>query len=133
MFLDRLNNKEKEMFLDLAVYAAQANGVVEEAEKEAIMGYCKEMGVPFYDISKLHPFQEITDFFSALTKEKKRIVVFEIMGLCATDGETDEVESAFINKFADDIGLPEDVFETLQRDIEEYLIIYQIVRGHVLN
>ena len=133
MFLDRLNNKEKELFLDLAVYASQANGIVEEAEKEAIMGYCREMGVPFYDISKLHPLQEITEFFAGVSKEKKRIVAFEIMGLCATDGETDEVENAFINKFTEEIGLSEDVVNTLQRDIEEYLIIFQIVKGHVLN
>lgn len=133
MFLDRLNNKEKEMFLDLAVYAAQANGVVEEAEKEAIMGYCREMGVTFYDISKLHPYKEVTEFFSGVTKEKKRIIIFEILGLCAVDSETDDVEEAFISDLAENIGVPEDVFNSLKRDINEYLIIFQIIRGHVLN
>lgn len=133
MFLDKLNNKEKEMFLDLAVYAAQSNGIVEEAEKEAIMGYCREMGVTFYDISRLHPYQEVVEFFSSVSKEKKRIIIFEILGLCAIDGESDDVEEAFVDDFAEKIGFPEDTLETLRRDISEYLIIFQIIRGHVIS
>ena len=89
MFLDKLNDKEKEMFLDLAVYAAQANGVVEETEKNMIMQYCKEMGVAFYDISKLHTLEEIIGVFTKSSKEKKKIVVLELLGLCYADNEFD--------------------------------------------
>ena len=79
MFLDRLNDKEKEMFLDVAVYTAQANGVIEDTEKDLILQYCREMTVAFYDISKLHPLDEIIEVFSKTPKEKKRIVILEIL------------------------------------------------------
>jgi len=133
MFLDKLNDKEKEMFLDLAVYAAQANGVIEDIEKDLILQYCREMTVAFYDISKLHPLEEIIEVFSKTSKEKKRIVILEILGLCYADGDFDTVEQAFAKKFAQDIGLKDDIFDLLERDIKEYSIILGIITGHVLN
>lgn len=133
MFLDRLNDKEKEMFLDLTVYTSQANGVVEDTEKNMILQYCKEMGVAFYDISKLHSLDEIIAVFSKSSKEKKRIVVLEILGLCYADGDFDTVEQAFAKKFSQDIGLKEDVFDVLSRDIKEYSIILGILTDHVLD
>lgn len=133
MFLDRLNEKEKEMFLDLTVYTAQANGVVEDTEKNMILQYCKEMGVAFYDISKLHSLEEVIEVFSKSSKEKKRIVVLEILGLCFSDGDFDTVEQAFAKKFSQDIGLKDDLFDTLSRDIKEYSIILGIITGHVLD
>lgn len=133
MFLDRLNDKEKEMFLDLTIYTAQANGVVEDTEKNMILQYCKEMGVAFYDISKLHSLEEVIEVFSKSSKEKKRIVVLEILGLCFSDGDFDTVEQAFAKKFSQDIGLKDDLFDTLSRDIKEYSIILGIITGHVLD
>lgn len=133
MFLSRLNNKEKEMFLDLAVYTAQSNGIVEDAEKEMIMQYCREMSVSFYDITNLHSMKELVDFFSEVSKEKKRIVMLELIGLCAADGETDSIETAFTKKFANEIGLTEEIYDVLKKDIEEYTIILSIISGHVLN
>lgn len=133
MFLDRLNDKEKEMFLDLAVYTAQANGIIEDTEKNLILQYCKEMGVAFYDISKLHSLEEVITVFSKSSKEKKRIVVLEILGLCFADGDFDTVEQAFAKKFSEDIGLKDDLFETLSRDIKEYSIILGIITNHVLD
>ncbi len=133
MFLDRLNDKEKEMFLDLTVYTAQANGIIEDTEKNLILQYCKEMGVAFYDISKLHSLEEVVAVFSKSSKEKKRIVLLEILGLCYADGDFDTVEQAFAKKFSDDIGLKDDLFDTLSRDIKEYSIILGIITGHVLD
>lgn len=133
MFLSKLNNKEKEMFLDIAVYTAQSNGIVEDVEKELIMQYCREMGVSFYDISKLHSMQELVDFFSNVSKEKKRIVVLELLGLCYADGCMDAIETAFTEKFAQDIGLSEEIYNMIKKDVEEYSIILGIISGHILN
>ena len=133
MFLDRLNDKEKEMFLDLAVYAAQANGVVDDTEKSMIMQYCKEMSVAFYDVSKLHSLDEIVTVFSKSSKEKKKIIILELLGLCYADNEFDDIEDAFVKKVSNDIGLKDDVYDTLKKDINEYSIILGILSGHILG
>ena len=133
MFLDRLNDKEKELFLDLAVYTAQANGVVEETEKNMIMQYCKEMGVAFYDISKLHTLEEIIGVFAKMSKEKKKIVVLELLGLCYADNEFDDVEEAFIKKVSSDIGVKDNIYDILKKDINEYSIILGILSGNIFG
>lgn len=133
MFLDRLNDKEKEMFLDLAVYAAQANGTVEDAEKNMIMQYCKEMSVAFYDISKLHTLDEIIGVFLKSSKEKKKIVILELLGLCFADNEFDDIEDAFIKKVSDDIGLKDNIYDILKKDIKEYSIILGILSDHIFR
>ncbi len=45
MFLGKLNEEEKKLFLNLAVKVAEANGIVAEAEKNMINQYCLEMGL----------------------------------------------------------------------------------------
>ena len=133
MFLDRLNDDEKVMFLDLAVYAAQTNGIVEESEKKILMQYCKEMGVAFYDVSKLHSLDEVKEFFKERNEETKRIVILEILGLCYIDGEFDSVENAFAKDFAEDIHVDENAYKVLTRDIEEYVTILSIIQGHIAS
>ena len=41
MFLEKLSEREKEVFLDLARATAKANGMVEDSEKEMIRRYCQ--------------------------------------------------------------------------------------------
>ncbi|MBP3810230.1 MAG: hypothetical protein ILA15_05805 [Clostridiales bacterium] len=131
MFLDRLNNEEKVMFLDLAVYAAQSNGIVDEAESKMLMQYCKEMGIAFYDVSSIHSMEEVKNCFSVTSEEKKRIVALELLGLCYIDGDFDSVESAFAEKFSRDIGVSDEVYKVLTRDIDEYVTILSIIEGHL--
>ncbi len=43
MYLKRLNNEQKELFLDLCISAAMSNNVMEDVEKQLIVQYCEEM------------------------------------------------------------------------------------------
>ncbi len=131
MFLDRLNDEQKVMFLDLAVYAAQTNGVIEESEKRMLMQYCKEMGVAFYDVSGLHELEAVKKCFSNASDVIKRIVVLELLGLCNIDGEFDSIESAFAEDFSKDIGVSEEDYLKLVKDIEEYTTILSIIESHI--
>ncbi len=133
MFLNILEGKEKEMFLDLAVYAAKANGIVEETEKITIDQYCKEMGISFYDIDRIHELKEVVEFFSKSKKQTKRIAILELLGLCYADGDFDDIEIAFSRKFALDIGIKEKEYDLLLKDVEEYVTIISIIRDHVIE
>ena len=131
MFLDRLNDNEKVMFLDLAVYVAQCNGVVDVQEKNMLLQYCHEMGIAFYDVSKLHLFDDVKTCFSKSSESIKRIVVLEILGLCYADGEFDNIEKSFVYGFANSIGVNDNVYQDLSRDIREYSAILGIIEGHI--
>ena len=45
MFLYLINEKQKNLFLKLALKAAEANGVVELQEKNMLKAFSKEMGI----------------------------------------------------------------------------------------
>ena len=57
----------------------------------------------------------------------------ELLGLCYADNEFDDIEDAFVKKVSNDIGLKDDVYDTLKKDINEYSIILGILSGHILG
>ena len=46
MFLNNLNNKQKKLFIQLAIKAAEANGIVELEEKNMLKSFAIEMNIP---------------------------------------------------------------------------------------
>ena len=58
MFLRPLNNEKKELFLDLALAAAIANDVLEDAEKTLLAAYADEMSIDVNKVSQM-PVEEI--------------------------------------------------------------------------
>lgn len=131
MFLNKLSDNEKEMFLDMAVYVSKANGLVEETEKNLISQYCHEMCIETYNAENIHNLEEIYNVFSNSSNESKRIAVLELLGLGYSDGNIDELENSVIVDFARSIGVPEDIFNRLNRDIEEYCTVISIIQGHI--
>ena len=131
MFLRSLNNEEKKMFLDMAVYVSKANGIIEKSESDLLEQYCNEMGIASYDMSALCEINEIKEFFSNASDSIKRVVTLELIGLGYVDGEFEEVENQMVRNFALGIGLSEEVYDELRRDIEEYTVILGIIQKHV--
>ena len=133
MFLNVLNNEEKNLFLDLAVYVSKANGLIEESEQSIIAQYCQEMCVDDYDMSNQHSMDEIKAVFSNSSENSKRIAVFELLGLGYTDGSLDELENSIVKDFANGIGISEELFNKLNRDIKEYTTILGIIQEHLFD
>lgn len=46
MLLNALQEKNRELFLEVCVHAAMANKVLEKEEQEMIFAYCREMNIP---------------------------------------------------------------------------------------
>ena len=121
MFLSRLNANEKNVFLSLAMHAAQANGVVEAEEYTMIQEYCKEMGVAFFDARNIRPFDEVASFFQNTDQTVKRIVILEIIGLMNADGTYDDQEREFVKTLARMIDVSEESVERMNELIDRYL------------
>ena len=64
MFLEKLSEEEKEVFLDLARATAKANGMVEESEKAMIQRYCREMSMDEHKIYDVKKTDEAAAFFA---------------------------------------------------------------------
>ena len=109
MFLNRLNQQQKELFIQLTYCAAIANGEFHEKEKAMLNAYCAETGVNF-DINNA-----ITDYVSIVNElniisdiNDKKIILFEILGLLLSDSEYDNLEKDFAEKVREIFGLDQE-------------------------
>ena len=123
MFLNQLNDDEKDMFISLSVHAAETNGDFADEENRMIQEYCKEMGVVFFDSKNIKPMSEVTDYFNSVDISVKRIVYLELIGLLYADGDFDELEQSFAKEFAEKIGLSQKEVDIQTNLLNKYLEI----------
>lgn len=133
MFLGALNTQEKTMFLDMAAHVSKANGIIEKSEQEMIDQYCVEMGIESHDLSTIHSVDDIKEFFLNSSESTKRVITLELLGLGYMDGKFDEFENSVVRDFSIGIGLSEEVYTRLARDIEEYTALLRIIHEHVFG
>jgi hypothetical protein len=123
MYLHLLNEKQKGLFLKLAVKATETDNVVAEEEKAMLSAFAKEMQVaPVYDV------EESTDtlldkLYEISSKKALRIITFEILGIMFSDSEYDEPEKVFMENIGKKFEISkEDVIEMIDV-INEYFSI----------
>ena len=121
MFLNRLELIEKEAFVSLAVKEAEANGHVADEEYQMIEEYCKEMGIAFFDAKNVKSIEEVISIYSGSSEQNKKIAVLEIIGLMFADGGYDDEEKAFVNKFAEGIGVSQDSVQKCEDALGKYI------------
>ena len=120
MFLNQLSYQEKKMFLDLSIHIAKANDELAAEEKAMISAYCTEMQLPPIELYETEPLETVTSYFTLADEHVKKIVLLESFGLVYADGDFDNAETAMIKKFADEIGISEDMFNKLHKAIRDY-------------
>ena len=125
MFLNQLNESEKEAFLSLGVHASNADGDFAEEEKAMLQEYCKEMDIDSFDVNNVKSMDEIISLFASSEVTIKRIVLLEILGLLLSDNLFDELEESFINDFTKKIGLEISDVEKEKKLLKKYLEVYK--------
>ncbi|MCC8164538.1 MAG: hypothetical protein LIO86_15570 [Lachnospiraceae bacterium] len=121
MFLNELNQKEKEAFINLCYYAVKDDAIT-EGEKELLVEYCREMGISsyFFDDDTMS-METIKDIFKQSEKPVKKIVLLELLGMMYADGCYDISEQDFVKALAVDIDLEEADVETQNNMLRRYM------------
>jgi len=133
VFLNLLNEKQKTLFLKLAVKAAEANDTVSGEEAAMLDEFAKEM-----QIDPVHESEEPTDellckIVNISSKKALRIVTFEILGILYSDGKYDDAERMFVKKMSDTFGISSETVEDMERAINEYASVYSRITKIVFN
>lgn len=124
MFLNYLEEENKERFLKLCVYAALANDTFEKKEKEMIYAYCREMSISEYIPDICDNFEDVLNDISKNTNNiEKNIILLEILGLVKSDGVYDDKEREFMEKLAEGIKVKEDMLERTNSLLDIYMDI----------
>lgn len=97
MFLQELNNKERNDFLELATYAMEVDGELHSSEINIINTFRLEMGKENYKVEGKE-LKFLLKRFDMSTKKIKKIVLIELFGVLLADGVYDEFEKNFVDE-----------------------------------
>lgn len=102
MYLNKLNNEQKELFIDVCIHAAMSNQNFADAQKTLISEYFNEMNRS--DVR----YTADKDLETALSRlleissgTELRMIAIEIMALILSDQQFDEFEKEFMQNFVD--------------------------------
>lgn len=122
MYLALLSKEQKELFLELALNVASADGNYSDEERIAIEGYCREMQLVFEHEKKVKPIEIIIEKLDSLCDDKiKKIVVFEIIGLAMIDNDYDDNERKIVNSMVTMFKLETKFAEECETILNEYI------------
>ena len=96
MFLQVMNEEEKENFLELVYKIANVDGDYAEEEKELIDSYKKELNLN--TIPETSTIDELVKYFSEKTIGLKKIVLFETIGMINADNIVAKEETEVFDK-----------------------------------
>lgn len=133
MFLEMLNDELKEQFLCLAIKAAEANGIVDNKEKQMISLFAREMQInPFYSCNKSEEAL-LDEISSKTTSMERRIILFELAGIILSDEVLNKEEDDFLVKVAEKFEIGTSYNNDVIGYIKEYSNLYKKMYKRVIN
>lgn len=132
MFLNSLNNSQKSLFIQLAIKAAESNGVVPLEQKNMLKAFAIEMGItPVY-----HTERETEDIINEIIKissEKElKVILFETLGIIVSDNVFDEKEKAFVKHVVEKCNMDTALIDKMVGLLNKYASVYQEIVDVVL-
>lgn len=132
MFLNNLKANQKDLFLQLAIRAAEVNGIVSIEEKNMLKAFSIEMNIaPVYKTEK--NFEDIVEELNEISSEcELRIVLFEILGILVSDSDFDEMEKKFISYIAGEFKIESATVDLMIKLLNDYASVYSNIVGVVM-
>lgn len=121
MFLNKLSNEKKELFLSLAFNISHVDGTYSHEEKYMLEQYCIEMDINLNKINLNEDFDYVLDTINKICDSyEKKIIVFEAIGLILADGILHDKEKNAIINMIKLFGINEKYFDECKKLIIEY-------------
>lgn len=133
MFLNNLEKTQKQLFIDLAIKAVEANDIIEIEEKNMLKCFALEMDVqPRYKTEK--GIDEILDDIVCISKIRDlKIIAFEILGILFSDGEFDDCENSFTKYMIHKFGLSDEWIEEMITLLNDYTSVYKKICEQIMK
>ncbi len=133
MFLNNLNDKQKKLFLTLAIKAADASGGISFEEKNMLKLFAMEMNIEPQYSSEDDLDEVINELFNCSTAKELQIVLFELLGIMYSDADYDEQEQQFVDRIAERFEIGSEKIKRMDEEISKYSSLYKEICGVVLN
>lgn len=131
MYLGRLNNEQKNLFLDLCIHGANSNNDFADDEKEMVNAYCAEMQIPVRYTEETDLDSCIDRLIQISSKEEIRAILIEITALILADDICDEQEEVFMQKFIIKAGISNDEYKRVSEMLARLSTLYKELNDFV--
>lgn len=134
MFLNYLNNEEKNIFCKLASRIAYSDGKIDSKENELFDLYNAEMNTTFEfgEVSDLEISKSLLSLKQADDKIR-RIVYLELLSLAKIDNDFSKEEKTELEKYRVSLDITEEENRLIENVIEELIAVYAKIRSLILN
>ena len=119
MFLNLLNKREKENFIELAHHAMKSSDGINESEMNMFNAFKVETELTNYDLKNILVDDLIKEFNNSTKKVKKAIFV-ELLAVLHSDKEYNQNEEDFIRKIAGEWNIRETEVRRMTRWVEDF-------------
>lgn len=120
MFLNLLNKKEKENFIELAYHAMlSCGGTINESELNMFKAFKLETELTNYELKNI-PADELIKSFNSSTKKIKKAIIIELLAVLLADKEFNKNEENFINNTAKAWNIRETEVRRMTRWVEDF-------------
>lgn len=128
MYLNNLNDREKELFLELAYYIANCDQDFDAEESDLIKNFREETGMDEekYRIKGMH-LDNIIEGFEPSTEKNKTTVFLEIMGVVIADLEFNGNEQVAVSKLRQAWNISDEKYSAILHWYEDMDKIWKIV------
>ena len=100
MFLNRLDNNSKEVFLSLAYYISTIDSSYENVQKTLIAKYLQEMNISDTEF-KINEFSLVECVKKVTNNEYQKIILIELLGIINNDNIITPIEKEMLDTIVD--------------------------------
>lgn len=127
MFLSNLNSNQKNLFIQLAIKAAESNGIVPIEQKNMLKAFAMEMSIsPVYKTER--DTEDIINELIANSNERElKIVLFEILGIIVVDSDLDDKEKMFVSHMVEKCNLSAELIDQMVKLLDDYTRVYKAI------
>lgn len=123
MFLSRLSNREKCIFMNFALAMARADGIVLDSEKRMLSDYAAEMALSLEDFVFEENFEDLlAEICEISTDQTKRIIYFELKAIAKVDEHVAEEERILLQRLEQAFSLDEKTVSLCTELLDNYLL-----------
>ena len=133
MFLEMLNDEQKDLFMNLAIRAAEANDEVEDSEVEMLRQFAVEMGLEPRTSTDMDVDEILKRLKEVCGVTERRIILFELIGIMFSDRLYDDREKEFLLDVTRRMELPETILQEMTSLVEKYMILYNDIFNIVIR
>ena len=135
MYLEFLDQQQRELCIELAINLASTDGVFSQKERLLIEGYCADAGMTYnFNQKEVLPLQAIIENLLIITgTTERKIIVFEMIRLATVDNVFHENERDLINDVALQFEIDESYVQECQEVIEAQIALEERINHLVLN